>query len=376
MPETIHPILAIYCSSDSWGGLEMNTFRLALWMIRRENRLILMCLDGSPLMDHATEAGIPVIPVTKNRRYADLVNAKRIVRLLRRNSIGVLMVVDNYDLDLGAWVKTFSGRRLKLIYQQHMMLGRSKRDPLHTWRFGKLDAWITLLPYMAEQIGRMTRFHRSNIHVIPLGVDHRTIQPEKYSREEARQKLGIDARYPLLGILGRIDRQKGQHIVIDAMKLLHDRGIDTSLLIMGDPTQHEGDQYLEELKEQIHAGGLTGRITITGHSEDTAVFFCAIDLFVLGSYAETYGMVTIESMMYGVPVAGSDAGGTVELLEKGNLGWLYAPGDPADLSRKIEYILTNRHQVGEKIKTARAHALAVYSHDRECRMIEALISSL
>jgi len=82
--------------------------------------------------------------------------------------------------------------------------------------------------------------------------------------------------------------------------------------------------------------------------EDVSIFFSAIDWMVMATKAETFGMVSIESMACGTPVVGSNAGGTPELLENGKLGVLFETLNANDLSEKITEIVTGAHPINSK----------------------------
>ena len=370
------PSIAIYCSSESWGGLEMNTVRLAKWMHQRGHHISLCCLPGSPMANQSTASELSIIPIRRNGRYADLIGARRVWKELQKNGIQILIIVDNRDLDFGGWVKFISGNKIRLIYQQHMMLGIAKRDPFHTFRFRRLDAWITLLPYMAKEIKEKTNYFPNRIHTIPLGLDMDSLETDRYSTKEARKALGLPQDKTVLGILGRLDRQKGQHLVIEALHLLQKQGEDLCLLIMGESTLHEGKSYIEELKTIVEEYGMQNSVVFQGYKEDVSLFYAAIDLFILGSYSETYGMVTIESMIHGVPVIGSNAGGTPELLHQETYGWLYKPEDKEDLARKIKEVLAEPDQMKQKTRQAQEYARRAFSHKSECDQLEELLFDL
>jgi len=368
--------VAIYCSSGSWGGLEMNTARLARWLFERGQPVTLFCLKGTPMANQASTCKIPIHYIRRNKRYLDFRGAFWFSRHLACNNISSLILVDNRDLDFGGLVKLFSCQKIRLIYQQHMRLGITKKDLIHTLRFRQLDAWITLLPYMKEEILSKTRFPENRIHLIPLGLDVASLISSLPSRQTARKQLDLPVERFIIGILGRLDPQKGQHLVIQALYNLRQKGITCSLLVMGETTLNEGIAYTEQLHKMISGLGLRNDVFFRGYQDDIAVFYAAIDLFALGSFEETYGMVSIEAMLCGVPVVGSRAGGTTELLGNGTYGWLYTPKDPSDMATVIHRAIGDREILGRLTAHAREHASSVYSHHEECSRIEHLLQSL
>jgi len=366
----------IYCSSSSWGGLEMNTCRLAEWMSQRGGDVVLFCIRNSPLFRTATEKNIPVIAIRKNKRFFDVFNALRLRQMLASRNIRFLIITFKRDLDFGCMVKVIDREQVQLIYQQHMRLGVSKKDFIHTFLFRRLDAWITLLPYMKEEICQKTRYPVDRIHIIPLGLDVKNLTSRKIPKADARRILDLPFAGMVLGILGRLDRQKGQHIVIEALSLLRKKRYDLSLLIMGESTRNEDVDYADELKSLTKQFHLDEQVAFRGYHKDVSLFYSAVDLFILGSYGETYGMVTIESMLFGVPVIGSDAGGTPGILGNGTYGWLYKPQNPADLAGKIAEVLADSENMHRIASRAQEFAHQTFSHETECSAIEKLFQQI
>ena len=143
--------IVFYCSSLSWGGLEMNVIRFASWMQERGHKITVCCVKGSPLMDSAQKQNLTTQTVTRNKKYFDLISAFKFARLTNQLGADVVWYRDNRDLSTLGWAKLFGGK-FKLLYQQAMQLGVDKKDFIHTWRFKQIDAWIAPLIFLANQV--------------------------------------------------------------------------------------------------------------------------------------------------------------------------------------------------------------------------------
>jgi glycosyltransferase involved in cell wall biosynthesis len=290
VPET-RPQLAVLCLSGSLGGLELNSLKFAGWMQERGWRVTFIAPPATPLAQWAEEWFVPLETLPVRRGLAMPRAAWELKAQLERLQVDVLVVTQNKDLALATLVKTLMGGRLRVIYQQHMQLGRPKRGLIHTLRFRQLDAWLTPLPGLAREVARLTRFDARKLHVVPLGLPLEQFAPATRTAAQARQELGLPLNGPLLGILGRLDAGKGQDFVIEALHHLRTQcGRDASLLIMGEPTRDEGDEYLRQLQAQVKQLGLENQVHFRGFRANPAVFYQAIDVFVLASENETYGM--------------------------------------------------------------------------------------
>jgi D-inositol-3-phosphate glycosyltransferase len=367
--------LAILCSSGSWGGLEINTLRLAGWMRQRGWKPTIYSPADSILTLNAKKSWIPVFPLNKPFRYFDLIGAWKLHKNLLKNKTEILFVCNNRDLSLAAWSKFFSGNKLKIIYQQHMQIGISKKDFIHTLRFSKIDAWLAPLFYLAEEVKTKTKFDPKKIHIVPFCIQTENFYPPKIPKNEARKILKLPLDKKIIGTIGRLDPQKAAHICIEALAKLENLQ-DLHLMILGEKTKGEDDTYEKKLHELTKKYNLQERVHFRPFTEDLHAAFSALDMFIMPSLNETYGMVTIEAMLSGIPVMGADSGGTRELLGYGTMGILFLPGNAFDLARKIKQVLIKFEPLKLMAVSAQEYVAEEFSHHRECELIEEVIKKL
>lgn len=366
--------LGFYCSSDSWGGLEMNISRLANWVKLDHQNVVLFCVQGSKMDAFAKEHHIETIYIQKNKKYFDFFNAKRVAKLVDKHKVDVLWIRHTRDIDIIGFVKKFAKRTLKLVYHQAMELGVNKKGYFHTRRFKQLDAWVTLLPYLKKQVLEKTKLDASKIKLMPLAMDLSRFVNCKTTAEEAKAYFGFNKEEKVIGVIGRFDPKKCQDIVIKAMSQLNTKNI--KLLIVGEGTHNEGDTYETELHQLVADYGLENTVIFKPFMKDVEVFFKAIDAFVIPSLSETFGMVTIEAMASGVPIIGTNSGGTPEILDHGKLGELFNPNDVHLLGIKIDEVFDNYTSATEKAEKAKQKAMKEYSHIEYVKNIKALVDRL
>lgn len=306
--------IGFYCSSDSWGGLEMNISRLANWMNETGYPTVLLCVENTKMDAFAKEHHIETIYILKNKKYFDFKNAKRVAKLIDENNIDVLWIRHTRDIDVIGFVKKFAKRKLKLVYHQAMELGVSKKGYFHTRRFKQLDAWVTLLPYLKKQVLEKTKVDVSKIEMMPLAMELNKFIDCKVSKQEAKSFFGFSENDKVIGIIGRLGPKKRQDFVMKALPLL--QNTDVKLLIVGESTHNEGNTYEASLYQLVKDLNIENRVVFKPFMKNVEVFFKAIDVFIMPSLAETFGMVTIEAMVSNVPIIGTDSAGTTEILEK------------------------------------------------------------
>jgi glycosyltransferase involved in cell wall biosynthesis len=368
MPVTAS-LLAFYCSSASWGGLEMNTLRFAQWMQSMGYRVALYAVAGSPLEEAARSTTVEVRQVRRNAKYFDFINAWRIRRRFRADGVHTVWYRDNRDLDVLAWAKRFSGGGFRLVYQQAMQLSVKKRDPVHTFRYRAIDCWIAPLHFLAEEVRTHTRFPPERIRVIPLAIDTDTFFRGRLERTMARRHFGLDEGFTWIGVAGRIERLKGQHVAIEAVARLRCEFPDLRLAIAGEPTRGSSGEYYDYLRQRCTELQLDDRVRFLPFTREVSSFFTAVDLCAMTSAGETFGMVTIEAMVCGCPVVGTRRSGTPELLGDGRYGMLVAPSDSEALAEAIGSLLRDPEKRLSLGADGRAYALAHFSHVNVCEKI-------
>ena len=157
-------------------------------------------------------------------------------------------------------------------------------------------------------------------------------------------------------MLGRLDPQKGQEEFLRALPLVLEQRPDVCFVIAGDETSGEEGykRYLINLSYELH---VNEHVHLFPFTEDVAEFMAAIDIFVLPSYRETFGLVLIEAMAMEKPVIATDAGGVPEIVEDGRDGLLVPPRDEKALAEAILLLLENSSLRRSLSKRARADVL-------------------
>lgn len=179
-------------------------------------------------------------------------------------------------------------------------------------------------------------FAGRNVTVVPNGVDVVTFSPGNCDpgvRAELASSPG-----PVVGILGRLDPEKGIDTVIDAVAILNrDKSADpVRLAIVGSPM---ADPAYLRLLESRAAGLAEGTVRFLAQRSDVARAMRCLDVVVNASRAEPFGMTVLEAQACGVPVVATASGGVADVVTDGVDGLLVAPGNAAALAAAVGRIL-------------------------------------
>lgn len=204
----------------------------------------------------------------------------------------------------------------------------------------------------------------SRITVIPNGIpDFKEIQ-SKY-RNENKDKFTI-------GIVGQIVPRKGHILLVHALDIVERSGKGFRCMIIG-----RGDtNYIQEVKEWVERYALESRIQWTDYIRDRYLIYKELDILVVPSYEEAFGLVALEASLFGMPVIASNVGGLAEIVQDGVTGFLFQPGDYEQLADKIILLNDNKDLRMNMGMAAREYALKSFTDEVMCNKIEKVLNSI
>lgn len=145
----------------------------------------------------------------------------------------------------------------------------------------------------------------------------------------------------VIGNVARISPgQKGQDLLIKAIKIVKDKYPKVKCYFAGECAPEEA-KALEDLKELVEQEEVKDNVEFLGNVIDIPEFFSKIDLFVLPSRFEGFGIALIEAMAAKIPVVASDVDGPREIIGNNEYGILFENGNYIELADKIRYAIEN-----------------------------------
>jgi teichuronic acid biosynthesis glycosyltransferase TuaC len=190
---------------------------------------------------------------------------------------------------------------------------------------------------------------RDNLAVIGNGVDPQKFKPR--SQVAMRQELGLRGDGPIIVTVGRLDENKGFHILVDAVARLRASGVNSTLLILGEGPRRS------HLENQIREAGLQESVKLIGTvpHDELSCWYNAADVFCLASSREGCPNVVLEAMACGRPVVASRVGGIPELVVSPGLGTL-VERSPAGFEQALRDAFRRQWDHDAIAAHARSHA--------------------
>ncbi|MFC5523450.1 glycosyltransferase family 4 protein [Polaromonas jejuensis] len=218
------------------------------------------------------------------------------------------------------WVKVVSSPRL-LAYLAIERSRFSRRPQRHV---------IATSPTLKEVLARTYPVSSSVLAVIPPGV---SLPARDLDQRVARSRLGLPTQGRFIAFIGNDYQKKGLGTLLEALSGLP---ADVALVVVGNPS------YIERFKQKAMALKVDDRVHFLGHLKDVSPLYEAADVLAHPTLEDTFAMVVLEAMAYGLPVVVSDARycGIAGLLTDGeNALILTSPTDAEQLSGNLARIL-------------------------------------
>ena len=142
---------------------------------------------------------------------------------------------------------------------------------------------------------------KNNLYkIINNGINPNNYKYNEKKRNKIRKELGITKKCVVLGNVARLTEVKNQKFLIKLMEELSVNNEEFKLLIIGD------GELKEELKEMVEESNLVQKVIFTGLKENVNDFYNAMDIFLLPSFSEGFGLTALEAQTNGLYCLVSD----------------------------------------------------------------------
>jgi len=220
------------------------------------------------------------------------------------------------------------------------------------------DRILAVSQAVKESVVRYDRISPGKIEVLYNGIDPSKFKGN-FKESRVRQKFGVKPEDFLVGIVARLEEQKGHIYLFKALRQLRPDFSQIKVLVVGDGTLRSA------LESRAMEMGLSEQVLFAGTRKDIPEILAALDLFILPSLWEGFSLALLEAMAMGTPVIATAVGGASEVIRSGHDGLLIPPGEESSLVTAVrEAILDPRkfEEMGRKGKETVGRQFTVARH--------------
>jgi glycosyltransferase involved in cell wall biosynthesis len=217
--------------------------------------------------------------------------------------------------------------------------------PRFLWRF---TSW--LLPRLSNQVVAASgptlnhlcagnHLNEKKAIVIHNGVDLDRFTRANKSGQEVRKEWGIETEQPLIGMVGRVSSWKGQDYFLKVAQLVAQSHPEARFALVGGTIPGQEDLFVK-IKAMVKELGLEQKVIVNDFRSDIPAVLDAYDVFVLPStLPDPFPTVLLEAMAASKPVVANAHGGSTEMVDHGQTGFLVHPDKQEEMALAIQYLI-------------------------------------
>ena len=230
--------------------------------------------------------------------------------------------------------------------------------------------WATHIVCCSEAVRRSVEQRigggKNNFAIIPFGVDTGWFREP---RGISGRTIALQHELPVIGTVCRlVEPKKGLKYLLEAVAQLEQEAGKPvcQVLLVG---EGPAEQSLRALSKRL---GISARVAFAGVRRDIPQILSLMNIFILPSLYEGFGIAILEAMAAGKPVVGTMVGGIPEFVVSGQSGLLVPPGDAPALARAIKQLLDEPEKARAMGRQGQEHVTKHYSIDSVVRQHEQL----
>ena len=219
-----------------------------------------------------------------------------------------------------------------LILTQHVASASvaGVADPAKLRAMQNADAVTTVCDAAKDVLVRDCDVGRKRVRVVPNGADLGDHAGERVAARRWREEFGIGAFKPLWVCIARLEEQKGQAVLLDALARLQERGLDFVAALAGEGSLRAG------LERRTAHLGLEARVRFLGQVDAIGPLLLAANACVVASHWDAQPLVLLEALARERPVVATAVGGMPDVVVDRVHGRLVPPGDPQAMAEALE----------------------------------------
>ena len=352
----------------------------------RGDEVALVCSDekrdeGSSFVDQLRSRGCEVFEIPMSRRISplrDLLATFRLYRFLKSRRIDLLHVQTAKAGMIGRIAARLAAVPV-VVYTAHAF---AFHDYLPWWRKHLYATLERLASHLCDVIvvdseavkrrGVEFKLAPSKIRVIPMGIDTDRFSPKRRDelRDSTRRALDIPNEAPVIGLAARFVPDKGLETFVDAAARIALRRQDALFLMVGD------GPLRRDIERRISVYGLARIFRLPGMQSEVEAYYAAMDVFMLPTLREGFGVAFCEAMSMQIPVVATRIAPLTDVVTDALTGFLADAGDAEGFAAAAERLIVSPALRATMGQAGRLRVVEHFSVQRMVREHELLFDSL
>lgn len=360
---------------EAQGGMKKHLLSILLGLDKEKYQLAVGCSFDKNTSDYLQENGVLVYHVD----ICDGLNVSKDANAITK----IRNIINDFKPEIihfhGAKASLVGrlaclGLNLKVVttihnFPEYKRMNKIKKQfylSLNRYLNNRTDAIITVSNALKKFIVDEENIDPKKVNVIYNCVDLSTYQANPSL--DLRKEYNLESDTLLIGCISRLIPSKGVQDLIKALEILKGR-VKVFAFVAGDGPHLN---YLQDMAKEAKLEN----IQFLGYRNDIKDFLRNIDIFVLPSHSEGFGVSVAEAMALGVPVIATNVGGIPEIIKNNEDGIIVNPESPNDLANAIEILATNADLRNKFSKKGEEYIVNNFSKEKMINEIDTLYENL
>ena len=335
------------------GGVEIGTIEIASDLTAKGIKNFVASAGGR-LEHNLAHLKVPhfTLPLKTKNPFKMWLNYKALLKIIKENGVNIVHARSRAPAWSAYWAAKKAGVKFVTTFHGTYGLGPHGIKKFYNQVMTYGDLVIAVSNHIKKHIIKNYNCDEKKIRLI-----HRCVNMEKFDLNamtaermiKLMEEHHLPEDKPIILLIGRLTRWKGQRLMIDALEKIKD--MDYFCVFVGDDQGR--DYYTKELKEAIVLKGLEGRFAFIRHVTDVPAMMAVSDVVVSASTdPEAFGRIAAEGEAMGRIVVASNIGGSLETVKDGVTGKLFKSGDANALAEALKWALRLPTKERDKIGAA------------------------
>jgi len=350
---SFYKILHTTCHTQ-WGVLEKKIFNESVWMETKGHKIIIVAPKDTPLFLKAKKHGFKVYGI-EFKKLSMIKDYKLLKSTFYNEKPDIINTHGNKDSRLALLAAKKNCIPLRILSRHNS--AHVKNSWYNRMVYKKLCHYIfTSEDYTTKHLQKTFKLKGMQIFSMPSGIvepDH--LLEKTKARIALAKDLGLDPETKFIGFVGRVSKDKGISILLEAFKKVKPKLLNYHLAIVGEGTD-ETINYFKTLAKNLQ---IENRVHFTGDKEDIWSCYRALDCKILpstdikGVPFKGVSQALLKAMICECPVIGSKSSSNIDIIDHEKTGLLFNTDDPSDLADKILQVLQNEDATKKRVQRAR-----------------------
>ncbi len=347
------PVVLQVLPEMNQGGVEIGTIEIAS-ALQEKGIKNFVASAGGRLEYNLDKLKVPHfnLPLKTKNPFKMWLNYRRLVKIIKENGINIVHARSRAPAWSAYWAAKKTGAEFLTTFHGTYGLGPKGIKKFYNRVMTYGDLVIAVSNHIKQHILKNYKCDEKKIRMIHRCVNMEKFDVNKMTAErmiKLMEEFHLPEDKPIILLIGRLTRWKGQMLMIDALEKIKDK--DYFCVFVGDDQGR--DYYTKELKDAISTKGLDGKFAFIRHVTDVPAMMMISDVVVSASLdPEAFGRIAAEGEAMGRIVIASNIGGSLENIKDGVTGRLFESGNADSLAEALLWALNLSTEEREKIGAA------------------------